>query len=83
MRCKMSGRKQVLVFSLSLPEDPRKSLSSIPWNNASNHVFGCTKCGNIVAPCTSGHLNGKFDSVWDGKIVNCGMTHVRFDFSGD
>ena len=63
------------MFGLSLPEDPRKSLSSIPWNNASNHVLAVQNAWKYrCSPCTSGHLNGKFDSVWDGKIVNCGMT---------
>jgi acetoin utilization deacetylase AcuC-like enzyme len=72
VRCEESKYR---LFGLSLPEDPRKSLSSIPWNNASNHVLAVQNAWKYrCSPCTSGHLNGKFDSVWDGKIVNCGMT---------
>jgi len=71
VRCKES---EFATYGLVPKEDPRYALSSVPWNNTSDHVAAVLNALKYrESGSTSGHLNGRFDKVWDGKIVNCGM----------
>eukprot|EP00939_MAST-03C_sp_MAST-3C-sp1_P000997 g997.t1 len=72
--CVTNGRNPRELYGLAADEDPAAALSSVPWENTESlrcSVKGAIRCRS--SGCRSGHLNGRFDPVWDDRIINCGM----------
>lgn len=71
--CVLNGKEPRKLYGLAPEQSPDEALSSIPWTNTDALRAAVKNAKRARASCISGHLNGIFDKVWDGRMINCGM----------